>query len=636
MRRISPSPTNLTRRIAAETPHAGDTVINRRSRDELFRVRWSRAVAESFGRGGRVNDNPTGDDADRTSVPRGGQLILAVGIGLAVGAIMLGAYAYIARVPAGQTSSYLAPAGQLLLFSLLAVSLVAVAAMVVATRAANGRPAVGHAALLTAGAAACTAYAFLGLAPNRSALLISGPGARPVVVIAQTSWVVLTCAALLVLAGATSAGHGVTADRPRRNALAGLGIAGIAVATVAGIVVTSFSGVGVSSATTVQRIPIPALPTSVGTDVAYRLNVGSTVILPAGPGFVTTDDDAVVGYDGTTGVPRWRFPLADLPARCNYQSTRSTGVSDDAVVVVQCSRPPNDTDTDRFYERDSADNSSFLVGMDAVTGERLWLNDADWRLQGRANVDGQVLAAVSLSQVAALNPRTGKPLWTRDRPDDDGCRSLYDTVGTRVVYLDTCDASLHVFDTDSEALIDLAKQPGFPSGRPRLTFLAVDGDVVLLEARDSPNCAILAIDTKTQNVQPVPLDRPDAAVPGVDTGLIPGPVVEISRDSDARTVTLYVVRERRVAQLTDIDMYYEPTAYRWARVGDQFVTIDAYEGDYDRRMATVSVDGGGVINYPNPCGRPGGVIPVPGAVLALCPNYSSQGTITGYDVLGLR
>jgi hypothetical protein len=584
-----------------------------------------------------VSDESTQDEDVRPTVPRAGRVAIALGIGLALGAVALSAYAYAARVPAGQTSVYLAPAGRMLLLSLIAVCIAAATTITVAVRATAGRSVGAYASTLAAGAAAIAGYGFLGSAPNGGALLISGPGARPVVVIAQASWVVIVFAALFVLAGATSALRGAAADPPRRAAVAALVTTGLVVALTVGVAVPSFSGIGTSSATTAQPVPIPALPTDVGTNVAYKVNLRSTVILPAGPGFVATSDGAVVGYDGTTGSQRWRFPLTALPARCGYKSTRSTGISDDAVVIVQCTRPPNDTGPDQFYETDKADNVSFLVGLDAMTGEQLWLNDANWRLQGRASGDNGVFAALSPNQVAALDSRTGKPLWTRDRTDDRDCRSRYDTADSRVVFLDACDATLHVYDGNSDAVIDLKHQTGFPTDDPRVTFIAIDHDVVVVEARGYRNYSMLSIDTKTKSVQPVSIDRVNTAVPDAGSGLIPGPVLEISSDPRQHAVSLLMTTERRVVHVTGLDMYARPEEYRWARVGDRFVTAAAYQGQFEKLLSSASAGGGEATHQPNPCGRrSGAVLPVPGAMLVLCGNYSSDGAITDYDVLGLR
>ncbi|MCC5582711.1 hypothetical protein IMZ11_44720, partial [Microtetraspora sp. AC03309] len=95
-------------------------------------------------------------------------------------------------------------------------------------------------------------------------------------------------------------------------AVGALAVTGVALAAVAGVVVTSLSPVGVSTATTAKRAAIPGVPTTVGAKVAYTVKLDSAVVLPAGPGFVGTNDGAVVGFDGTTGAQRWRLPTVDL------------------------------------------------------------------------------------------------------------------------------------------------------------------------------------------------------------------------------------------------------------------------------------------------------------------------------------
>lgn len=580
------------------------------------------------------DETSSGDDERRSTVTRAGRLTISLGCGLVLGAVGLAIYAYAARVPTGQTATYLAPASHLLLISLIGVCVAGAATVWLGARAIAGLDTTGHASLLLAGTVAVAAYGLLTATSAQHALLISGPGARPVIVIAQVSWIILACAAVMVLAGATSASP-AAARRPGRPAVAVLTASGVAVAVVAGVAVTSLSPVGTSSATTAPRVAIPALPTSVGTQVAYTIKLDSQVALPAGPGFVSTNADAVIAYDGTTGAQRWHFPTADLPARCGDVSLWSTGVRDDAVVAVQCTRPPNTQDPDK-YSSDHDDDVAFLVGLDATTGEQLWINDSGWYLRGRANGDGDILAAIGPHKVGALDPRTGKPLWAKDRPDDNCSRSRYDAVGSTVIFVDACGDALHLYDAESEFTIDFTKQTGFPSGDVTTELLAVDGDIVAVYASgiSSVDGVLLTVDVETKAVHATPV--PFVRTPDLEKSL-PGPVVEIGDNSRAQTVTLYTPGQQRTVPVTGLQMLIEPDVQRWARVGDEFVTAAAYQDRYDERLATVPVTGGPAAIRTAPCGdRTGGVMPVPGAVLALCANYSDKGSITSYDVLGLR
>ncbi|MCV7109684.1 PQQ-binding-like beta-propeller repeat protein [Mycolicibacterium setense] len=579
------------------------------------------------------NDTTSTDDEHRAAVTWAGRLAIALAVGLTLGAVGLAVYAYAARVPAGQTATYLAPASQLLLVSLICMCVAGAATIWLGARAVAGLDTAGHASLLLAGTVAIAAYGLLSAKPPLHRMLISGPDARPVIVIAQVSWLVLAGAAVLLLAGATSASAN-RARRPGRAALAVSTACGVTIAVVAGLAVTSLSSVGASSATTAARVPIPAVPTSVGTNVAYRVKVDEQGVRPAGPGFVGITDRAVVSFDGSTGAQRWRFPTADLPERCGDVTVWSTGIGDDAVVVVQCTRPPNTLEPDR-YSPAGDDRVAFLVGLDASTGEQLWLNDADWHLRGRANGDGDILAAVSTDKIGALDPRTGKPLWARDRPDDDCGRSRYDAVGSTLIIVDPCGDALHAYDAESEYTIDFTKQPGFPSGDVDTEWLAVDGGVVAVYASgiNSVDGVLLSVDVETKAVQVTP--EPFVRTPDLEKSL-PGPVVELGKDGRARTVTLYVPAERREVRATGVAMSADPRAQRWARVGDEFVTAAAYQDNFDEVLATVPAIGGQATLRPNPCHRAGGVMPVPGAVLALCANHSDRGEVNGYDVLGLR
>lgn len=579
------------------------------------------------------DETSSGDDERGSTVTRAGRLTISLGFGLALGAVGLAIYAYAARVPTGQTATYLAPAGHLLLISLIAVCVAGAATVWIGARAIAGLKASGNASALFAVTVAVAAYGFLNSRSAQHAMLISGPGARPVIVIAQVSWVVLACAAAMLLAGTTSASPDA-GRRPGRPAVAVLTASGVALAAVAGVAVTSISSVGASAATTAERVAIPAVPTSIGTETAYTVK-HSRMIVPAGPGFASLNDGAVVGYDGTTGAQRWRFPTTDLPARCGDVSLWSTGIRDDAVVVVQCTRPPNTQDPDQ-YSSDRDDDVAFLVGLDATTGEQLWLNDADWHLRGRSNSDGDMLAAISTGKVGALDPRTGKPLWAKDRPDDNCSRSRYDAVGSTVILVDACGDALHLYNAASESTIDLTEQPGFPEGDVSTELLAVDGDIAAIYASGISRVkgVLLTVDVKTKAVQATP--EPYVRTPNLEKSL-PGPVVQLGDDSRARTVTLYLPAERRAVTVTDLEMHADPDARRWARVGDEFVTAAAHQGHYEKRLATVPLTGGPATLRAGPCDDgPGGLLPVPGAVLALCANDSSRGEATRYDVVGLR
>lgn len=579
------------------------------------------------------DETSSGDDERRSTVTRAGRLTISLGCGLVLGAVGLAIYAYAARVPTGQTATYLAPASHLLLVSLIGVCAAGAATVWLGVRALAGLKASGNASALFAVTVAVAAYGFLNSRSAQHAMLISGPGASPVIVIAQVSWVVLACAAAMLLAGTTSASPDA-GRRPGRPAVAVLTASGVALAAVAGVAVTSISSVGASAATTAERVAIPAVPTSIGTETAYTVK-HSRMIVPAGPGFASLNDGAVVGYDGTTGAQRWRFPTTDLPARCGDVSLWSTGIRDDAVVVVQCTRPPNTQDPDR-YSSDRDDDVAFLVGLDATTGEQLWLNDADWHLRGRSNSDGDMLAAISTGKVGALDPRTGKPLWAKDRPDDNCSRSRYDAVGSTVILVDACGDALHLYNAESESTIDLTEQPGFPEGDVSTELLAVDGDIAAIYASGISRVkgVLLTVDVETKAVQATP--EPYVRTPNLEKSL-PGPVVQLGEDSRARTVTLYLPAERRAVTVTDLEMHADPDARRWARVGDEFVTAAAHQGHYEKRLATVPLTGGPATLRAGPCDDgPGGLLPVPGAVLALCANDSSRGEATRYDVVGLR
>ena len=581
-----------------------------------------------------TDDRTRVDDTEPLEVTRAGRLTIAVAAGLALGALGLAAYAYLMRIPSGQTGGYSAPAAHYLLISLIGVCVGGLATVLLSRRALSRHHTAGWVSVLLAVVVAVAAYGVLAAEPSHRALLISGPGARPVAAIAQASWMVLAGAVLLLLAGATATSSS-PARRPGRVSVTGLAVTGVVLAVVTGVVVSSISSVGASSATTAARIPIPPIPTSVGDEVAYALKLDSNWVLPAGPGFAAISDGAAIGYDGTTGAVRWRFPLRNVPAGCDRFSLFSTGTADDSVVVLQCSRPPNDQDADR-YNPDREGYVSFLVGLDAVTGQQLWLNDENWRLQGRANVDADVLAAVSPDRIAALDPRTGRPLWTKERPDDHCSSSVYQPIGASVVFVDACRKTVHTYDADSNNTIDLTRQPDFPGSEGHLDLLAVDENTLLLQANDrnTRGNVLVSIDTATTQAHVTP--APYVRTPRADA-LIPGPVIELDDDYNAKTLTLYLPTERRTVTVTGLNIDGDIREQQWARVGDEFVTAAAHQSYDDKQLATVPVTGGPAKTRPNPCGdRLGGVVVVPDAVLVVCANLSRSGSVTDYDVLGLQ
>lgn len=585
-------------------------------------------------------DVTEGKTASSTAGPSRASLVLtALSFGLAAGAVALAGYAYAARVPDGQSESYLEPASALLLWSLIAVGLVAATTVVLGVLAWRGRAQPAYGAWLFAVVVGIAAYGYLGRMPNDRVPLISGPGARPVMALAQLGWVVAAAALLALLAAAIF----TQTSSPRRPLAAGFAVAGIVVALVAGTVVIASSSVGNASATTAAPTPIPAVPTSVGTDVAYTLRLPSPLVLPAGPGFVTVTNDAVVAYDGATGAERWRMPVRDLPDRCKYDQLFSTGTADGAVVVVECLRPPNTTTSDeRSREPSEHEYAAFLVGLDAVTGERLWINADDWWLMGRANVDGDALAGVSRDEVAAIDPRTGTPLWTQPRPAAKDCGGdWYDSSGASIVFLEGCAGTFHVIDATGDVTLDLEALGGFgPTETVRKDVLAAAGDVVAvsLQTTDRPDAdSVAVIDTRTKSMELLRTGYVSSLLGG--EALMPGPVLELGTDFQTKVVTLYLMADRRTVQVTGIDTYNDPRVQRWAVVGDRLVTGLAYQNlEENYVLSSAPLGGGPVVTTPNPCGRDtGGIVPVPGAVLMVCGRYAPGATsVSSYEVLGLR
>ncbi|WKG04411.1 PQQ-binding-like beta-propeller repeat protein [Mycolicibacterium sp. HK-90] len=573
--------------------------------------------------------------------PRLARALVSLSIGIAVGSVPVSLYAFTQRVPDGLVSDRLGSVTLLLGGSLVAVAVVAAVLGAGGVAALAGRAIAWKAAWALALLAAVTSFMYLGSLPHTWTEPASGPGSRPLVALIQVAWLLLTVAAVLLVAGAIAA-HPDGQPLNWRAAVPFVA-SGLVAALVAALGLVALSRSGEPRATTAAPIAVPDVPTTVGAET-YTLTVKRVdTLVPAGPGFVLVNDSTLIGYDGATGSPRWRFPLDSLRDGCLFQKIRSTGTAADAMVLVEC-------DHDAGYSKPRTD--PFLVGLDAMTGQVRWSLDRGWSLRSRISLPSDTVPVVSSSrnELGSLDPRTGELRWTWSFAESDRRCSDTGLVGAldhTVTYAVPCGDSLriHVFEArdGSERVIEHPVSQGFSTHSRSIEPLAYHGAVAVIQLRlegDDPY-SVITVDTRTGKVD-------ELADPGFiydlganGSGQYPGPILELPATGARDFISLYRLGDNTTIRTTDVETYGSgnsyapPSGQAWAQVGDRMVTAAAYDADYNNMLVSVSSDGSSS-RRPSPCGRDiGGVVAVPGAVLVLC-QRTKVADISGYDILGLR
>ncbi|TDZ82099.1 hypothetical protein DE4585_02628 [Mycobacteroides salmoniphilum] len=576
-----------------------------------------------------------GDPGGTGDVSKRARLVAAsVGLsaGLASGAVLLGAYGFARRDPAGlhEVSVRNWAAGF--------VVLVTVAALVLAwlmRSALRGVDVVGRSAWLLTVVAAAGLYALLA---DLSGLAAS---THTAVVLLRLSWVWLLVAAIFVVAAVVAAvGRPDIAQVWRSPVTVVLLALGVIFALGCGALAQARTKVvGITAA----PVDIPATMSTVGDQIAYTVPTKDpSFIAPAGPGFVTLDDQDLVGYAGDTGQQRWRLPFKMIAGQCEPSTVRSTGTSADSVVIAQCLQP------NPSYSYPESDRRTILTGIDAMTGRVLWANADSWRLRSTVVTGPDVVPVLRGVDVGALDTRTGKVLWTKQFALRD-CGGNIAGAGNKtqdIVYFPMCpgganDVVLDVIDGRTGAERTLAVDHALvPEKVSRAQFVAAAAGVIVINVAPPASAGRpvnIAVDVDSGQSSPVPGDYLFQKRDAHATGQYPGPVLQINRDSDDTSV--YVVGDRRTVQtrvpigLSEVVL----DGQRWARVGDQLVTATAMTAGYRYLLAIVAADGT-VTSRPSPCGarEPGGVIPVPGAVLIACAHTDGKEYASGYTVVGLR
>ncbi len=338
----------------------------------------------------------------------------------------------------------------------------------------------------------------------------------------------------------------------------------------------------------------------------------------------------MVAYDGATGAARWRFPFTELPRQCRFDGIRSTGAGVDAVVLVECNRPPVSRKTDDPNARDA-----FLIGLDAMTGRLLWTNDGNWWMAYPKVLSPDAVPVLGLDDVGAMDARTGSVRWTKPRAHERDCGdNWFGATAHYVAVLAGCRDELMLYGAadGSARRVYLTSAQDFPAGGHGVSLktIAVYGDVLVIAARNldgEPDPAVLVVDAHTGTVTAKPVSESPASGDQAPAG----PVVQVNAELGTRDgfAELLLLPTGRFVQAAGVATAIDgvTNAARWVMVGDRAVSASAVvDGRPGTRLVSVSPQGA-VDSRPSPCGEDvGGAVPVPGAVLVVCNN----------EVLGLR
>ncbi|MEE3849873.1 PQQ-binding-like beta-propeller repeat protein [Gordonia sp. LSe1-13] len=564
-------------------------------------------------------------------------IFVACAVGLSVGASLTSLYAFVSRRPDRLVGGDLSSASEFLAFSLASTCLAMVLVGLCCWSVVRGRQTAKSAAWILAAYVSIAAWVYLSDITDAAYSDLSVPGAHPSIALAQLSWVVLACSAIALLAASV-----VPESKPVRGAgRISFIAASVVIAAVVPVGVGGAAAVVAHTATSAAPVPIPEEPASVGTQVAYRIeSVRGMQVIPAGPGFVTYDGETVTAHDGATGAARWSTS-ADLADECAPSRVQSTGTSTTSVVLVGCA-----------VDVDDPESNSYIMGVDAMTGERLWTNAENWTVRARSVTDS---VAVAVSRVAAddieigsLDTRTGTVRWSRSAPNCFDPAGMA-TVDRSVVVAESCArreaVAVHVFDATSgnERRLRLPAPPAI-AGAERVSaeIFAVSGASAAIRLQpddDYGEQLSFLLDTEADTPEPLYGDATDPGYRELREGRYPGEVTQLRNMSYPDFVELLTMPGGDVRRIPGVRMLARDDLYAdqiWAQVGDQSMTAAAYDGDYE----LVTVDRGGIVDRRvSPCGEEveGGVTVVPGSVVLVCyPGRNDEPTRDGVEVIGLR
>lgn len=227
-------------------------------------------------------------------------------------------------------------------------------------------------------------------------------------------------------------------------------VVGVITAVVVSTVVTAAAGIAGNDgrfidATTANQIDVPPYPTALGqhkftlklSGARPALDERNYEIWPAGPGFVVSYAGAVTAY-GADGKERWHYRRTG-PA----ESAMSARVYDQGatVVVGDLGAAP-------------ARSETVLVGIDAITGQRLWtrrdarLTSAFLAESGLYDADPFLVDRTDETWTR-FNARTGEAMWSVPNPRGDCSEQRAADTGNRLTSLLWCER-----ETDGHRVVD--------------------------------------------------------------------------------------------------------------------------------------------------------------------------------------
>lgn len=198
-------------------------------------------------------------------------------------------------------------------------------------------------------------------------------------------------------------------------------------------------------ATTANQVDVPPYPTALGQHkftvklpgARPTFDERNYEIWPAGPGFVVSYADAVTAY-GADGNERWHYRRTG-PA----ESAMSARVYDQGATVVVAD-----------FGAAPARSESVLVGIDAITGQRLWtrrdarLTSAFLAESGLYDADPFLVDRTDETWTR-FDARTGEAMWSVANPRGDCSEQRAADTGNRLTSLLWCER-----ETEGHRVVD--------------------------------------------------------------------------------------------------------------------------------------------------------------------------------------
>ncbi|QRY50470.1 outer membrane protein assembly factor BamB family protein [Mycolicibacterium septicum] len=291
------------------------------------------------------------------------------------------------------------------------------------------------------------------------------------------------------------------------------------------------------SATTADQVGVPPYPTALGQPrftvklpgAIPAYNRPSYEIWPAGAGFIVSFADQVTAY-GADGNERWHYRRTG-PA----ESAMSARVYDQGatMVVADFGAAPNRSQRTEFV----------LVGLDAITGQRLWtrhdarLTSAFLGKSGLYDPDPFLIDRTDETWTR-FDARTGEPMWSVANPSGECQEQSAADTGNRLTSLLWCE-----YDQDGHRMVDhriLAVDPQSGEKAWEYTYLSQirlddeswrgfsvypfptgsDGLYLRIDANDPRRASDYYVDPGKELIVPLPADVDALTTPAPADGFL--------------------------------------------------------------------------------------------------------------------